>query len=335
MKVTENFSLKNHNTFGINVSCRYFVECFSIDDFLSLLSDKQYFSLPKLILGGGSNILFTKNFDGIIIKNSMKGIEVIKEDDDDVLVKSGAGEVWHDLVLFCLKNNFGGIENLSLIPGTVGAAPIQNIGAYGVELKEVFFELEAIDIDSRNLKTFSSEDCGFGYRDSVFKNELKNKFIIANVTLKLNKHHHFNVSYGAIKDELKNKEVTIQNISEAVCKIRMSKLPNPAEIGNAGSFFKNPVISKEKFELLKNEFPGISFYPAENNRMKLAAGWLIEQCGWKGKITGQTGVHKNQALVLVNYGNANGDEIFQLSEEIKKSVKEKFGVELETEVNII
>jgi len=282
--------------------------------------------------------LFTKNFDGIVLKNSLKGIELVKEDADSYYVKSAAGEVWHEFVMHCIQNNYAGLENLSLIPGCVGASPMQNIGAYGVEIKDSFYELEALNIHDHTIQKFTNSDCKFGYRESVFKRDLKNQFIIISVTFKLNKKPNLNTSYGAIEQELEKmgiKELSIQAISKAVCNIRSSKLPNPAEIGNAGSFFKNPEVARVKYETLKIEFPGIVGYELENGNVKLAAGWLIEQCGWKGKTFGDAGVHKLQALVLVNYANAKGNEIYDLSQKIMDSVKEKYSVELEREVNII
>jgi UDP-N-acetylmuramate dehydrogenase len=338
MTVHQNYSLKKLNTFGIDATAKYFAELSNIEQFKELLSDKQYNTAAKLILGGGSNLLFTKNFDGIVLKNSLKGIELIKEDADAYYVKSAAGEVWHEFVMHCIQNNYAGLENLSLIPGCVGASPMQNIGAYGVEIKDSFYELEALNIHDHTIQKFTNSDCKFGYRESVFKRELKNQFIITSVTFKLNKTPNLNTSYGAIEQELEKmgvKELSIQAISKAVCNIRSSKLPNPTEIGNAGSFFKNPEVTKTKFKTLKIEFPGIVGYELENGNVKLAAGWLIEQCGWKGKTFGDAGVHKLQALVLVNYANAKGNEIYDLSQKIMDSVKEKYGVELEREVNII
>lgn len=342
MKLAENYSLKSSNTFGIDVSARYFAEIDSVSDVRNFLSDKKLSAKPLLILGGGSNILFTKDFDGVVLKDQIKGIELLKEDAEHYYVKAGAGEVWHEFVSHCIKNNYAGVENLSLIPGSVGAAPIQNIGAYGIEQKEVFYELEAIDIHSNKPVVFSISDCVFGYRDSIFKREGKGKYIITSVTFKLFKTPKLNTSYGAINQEIERmgaKEVSISAISQAVCNIRRSKLPDPARIGNAGSFFKNPTIAAMQYKELKAKFPGVVAFPSPEGRegggFKLAAGWLIEQCGWKGKQVGSTGVHKDQALVLVNYGNAKGGEIFELSESILNSVREKFGVELEREVVIV
>jgi len=338
MIVQENYSLKQLNTFGINASAKFFATISSTDEFKEILSDQLFNGVSKLILGGGSNLLFTKSFDGIVLKNNLKGIELTKEDEDYYYVKAAAGEVWHEFVMHCIKNNYAGLENLSLIPGCVGASPMQNIGAYGVEIKDSFFELEALHIQDLSIHTFNNSDCKFGYRESVFKRELKNQFIISSVTFKLSKKPNFNTSYGAIEKELETmgiSELSIQAISKAVCNIRSSKLPNPSEIGNAGSFFKNPEVSRNKYESLKASFPTIVGYELENGNVKLAAGWLIEQSGWKGKTIGDAGVHKLQALVLVNYGNASGNEIYDLSQKIMDDVKEKYGVELEREVNII
>ena len=338
MQIKENFSLRNLNTFGIEVSTRYFASFSDIEQARELLSNSLVKQLPILILGGGSNILFTKNFDGIVIKNQLKGITLVNQTDTNYYIKSGAGENWNEFVSYCVENNYAGIENLSLIPGNVGASPMQNIGAYGVEIKDVFHELEALHIKTGEIHKFNLQDCQFGYRESVFKNKHKGQYIITSVTYKLNKKPVFNTSYGAIDKELENmgvKELSISAISQAVCNIRTSKLPNPKEIGNAGSFFKNPIISASLFEKLKQEFPDIPSYPQSLDEVKTAAGWLIERCGWKGRQIGDAGVHKNQALVLVNYNSATGTEIFELSGKIIDDVKEKFGIELEREVNII
>ncbi|TAL60261.1 MAG: UDP-N-acetylmuramate dehydrogenase [Bacteroidetes bacterium] len=358
MKILENVSLKKFNTFGINANARYFLEANTVFDIQNFLADKSFSPFRAvagrlLILGGGSNILFTKNFDGVVLKNNIKGIELLREDAEHYYVKAGAGELWHQFVLHCIKNNYAGVENLSLIPGSIGAAPIQNIGAYGVEQKEVFLELEAINIKENKLVVFSKSDCRFDYRDSIFKQEAKGKFIITSVTFKLYKTPKLNTSYGAINREIEkmgDKEVSIASISRAVCNIRRSKLPDPEKIGNAGSFFKNPTIPSEQYQELMKRFPEVVAFPpspsdnragakvgseARGEGWKLAAGWLIEQCGWKGKQVGNTGVHKDQALVLVNYGNAKGAEVFELSEKILQSVKEKFDVELEREVVVV
>jgi UDP-N-acetylmuramate dehydrogenase len=302
------------------------------------LSHRAFAETQKLILGGGSNLLFTQNVNGLVLKNNLKGIELIKEDADFYYVKAAAGEVWHDLVMHCIEHQYGGLENLSLIPGNVGASPMQNIGAYGVEIKDCFQELEAMHIKEKTMHTFDRAACKFGYRESVFKQELKNQFVITAVTYRLNKKPVFKISYGAIEKELEQmgvKELSIRAISEAVCSIRSSKLPDPKVIGNAGSFFKNPEVVKSKFEFLQLKFPEIVGYPLENGNVKLAAGWLIEKCGWKGKRFGDAGVHKLQALVLVNYDAATGKEIYQLSQKIMDAVLNTFGVNLEREVNII
>lgn len=346
MIIQKNISLLHFNTFGIDAKAQYLVELVSVKKCRKFFSLEEFKTMPKLILGGGSNILFTKDFEGVVIKNKIEGIEVVKEDADFIYVKAGAGVVWHEFVEYCLKNNYAGTENLSLIPGTVGAAPMQNIGAYGVELKDVCHEVEAIKIASSDttVQIFTNEDCRFGYRESIFKKDKKNQYIIVAVTFRLRKKPIFNTSYGAIEAELKKMEdggwkmedgLSIQKISAAVCSIRKSKLPDPSVLGNAGSFFKNPTVSAEKFESLKKEYADIVGYPAKGDGAKLAAGWLIEQCGWKGKRIGNAGVHKNQALVLVNYGGATGQEIYQLALQIQNSVKEKFGVQLDMEVNIV
>lgn len=336
MQVQENISLRPYNTFGIDAKAKLFFSFRTISELSGCIS--QFVHQKKLILGGGSNILFTKDFDGIVLKNEIKGIEKVKEDDQYVYIRAGAGENWHQFVLYCLENNFAGIENLSLIPGNVGASPMQNIGAYGVEIKEVFHELTAFHIDEKTNYTFSLRDCEFGYRESVFKRRYKDQFVIISVTYRLNKTPTYNTSYGAIEQELDRmgtKELSIKAISAAVINIRSSKLPDPSQIGNAGSFFKNPSVTKEKFEQLKAEFPGIAGYENPDHTVKLAAGWLIEQCGWKGYRNGDAGVHARQALVLINYGNAKGNEIYALSESIVNSVHEKFDVLLEREVNIL
>jgi UDP-N-acetylmuramate dehydrogenase len=338
MLIQENFSLKKLNTFGIDAQARYFATFSDTEQLTELLSHRAFAETQKLILGGGSNLLFTQNVNGLVLKNNLKGIELIKEDADFYYVKAAAGEVWHDLVMHCIEHQYGGLENLSLIPGNVGASPMQNIGAYGVEIKDCFQELEAMHIKEKTMHTFDRAACKFGYRESVFKQELKNQFVITAVTYRLNKKPVFKISYGAIEKELEQmgvKELSIRAISEAVCSIRSSKLPDPKVIGNAGSFFKNPEVVKSKFEFLQLKFPEIVGYPLENGNVKLAAGWLIEKCGWKGKRFGDAGVHKLQALVLVNYDAATGKEIYQLSQKIMDAVLNTFGVNLEREVNII
>ncbi|MEP6617420.1 MAG: UDP-N-acetylmuramate dehydrogenase [Ginsengibacter sp.] len=339
--VLQNTSLKKYNTFGIDAEAKYFSGFANAQDLQATIEDICGADLSKnklLILGGGSNILFTQNFEGLVLKNEIRGIETIHEDEEYVYVKAGAGENWHQFVLQCLHNNFAGAENLSLIPGNVGASPMQNIGAYGVELKEIFYSLEAYHLREKEVHTFSLNDCEFGYRQSIFKTKYKDQFAILNVTFRLNKYPVYNVSYGAIREELqrmKIEKLSIHAVSQAVINIRSSKLPDPLETGNAGSFFKNPEISSEHQVSLLEKFPGIIYFPLENGNVKLAAGWLIEQCGFKGMRRGDAGVHNNQALVLVNYGNATGMEIYKLSEDILKSVRKKFNVLLEREVNTV
>ncbi len=337
MKVQENVSLRQYNTFNLEATARYFAAFHSREALEEILREPQFRHTPKLILGGGSNILLTKDFDGLVLKNEVKGIHTISEDDDHVYVKAGAGENWHQFVMHCIEKGYAGLENLSLIPGNVGASPMQNIGAYGVEIKDVFEELEALHLQEHSLVSFNREACAFGYRESVFKRQYKDQFAILQVIYRLNKKPALNTSYGAIEQELERmgKTPSVRAISEAVINIRSSKLPNPAEIGNAGSFFKNPEVTKEKYEALKLAFPNIVAYPLPGDHYKLAAGWLIEQCGWKGYRNGDAGVHARQALVLVNYGNARGEDLVELSWQVVDSVKEKFGVTLEREVNII
>lgn len=336
-QIEQNKSLKIYNTFGLDVKADFFTSVHSIDELITVWKDDRFSQTKKMFLGGGSNVLLTKDFQGLIIHNCLKGIEVVNRDDNFVLVKAASGEGWHDFVLYCIDNGFGGVENMSLIPGSVGAGPMQNIGAYGVEMKDVFYELEALNLSTLQIEKFTNADCKFGYRESVFKNEKKNQFFIASVTFRLNLHPTVNTTYGAIQQQLQTMNVenpTIKNVSDAVIAIRSSKLPNPAVLGNSGSFFKNPEVSSNEYERLKNEFPNVVAYPT-NSGYKLAAGWLIEQCGWKGKVVGNCGSHKDQALVLVNYGNATGDEIYQLALSIQQSVLDKFNVRITPEVNIV
>ena len=340
MQIQENISLEKYNTFGIDVAAKYFSSFSTHEELEQLFDDKKLsiINYQLLILGGGSNILFTHNFDGFVLKNEIKRIEKIKEDDKYIYVKAGAGENWHEFVMHCVNNNWAGVENLSLIPGNVGASPMQNIGAYGVEIKDVFYSLEAFYKNEKKIINFSLNDCEFGYRESVFKRKYKNEFVITSVTYRLNKKPTFNISYGAIEQELEKmniKELSVKAISQAVINIRSSKLPDPSKIGNAGSFFKNPEITNAQYADLKSQFPTIIGYPLPNDHVKFAAGWLIEPCGWKGYRNGDAGCYEKQALVLVNYGNAKGEEIFDLSEKIFQSVKQKFNIELEREVNIV
>ena len=335
-EIRSKVSLKSLNTFGIDVNCKFF-SCFKNPDDLNAIFSHEL-KEPLLILGGGSNLLFTKDFEGLVLKNEVLGKELIKETDLDVLVKVGAGENWHDFVMWCIDNNYGGLENLSLIPGNVGASPMQNIGAYGVEIKDVFDHLVAYNIESRSLETFNNKDCAFGYRESVFKRNLKGKYIILHVVYRLSKKHVIKTKYGAINAELEKMQVlnpSIRDISNAVINIRRSKLPDPNEIGNAGSFFKNPVVGKDIVDSIKSKFSDVPVYELDNKEFKIPAGWLIETAGWKGKTFGNYGVHKNQALVLVNYSDAKGNQIYDLSSQIIQDIQSKFGIVLEREVNIM
>ncbi len=335
--IKENISLQPYNTFGIDIKARYFTEVNSEQDLLEIINDPQLKQLPKLILGGGSNMLFTKDYNGLVIKNNLRGISIVAEDDAFATVKAASGETWHHFVLYCIEKGLGGVENLSLIPGTVGAAPIQNIGAYGVEIRNVFENLEAVHISTGEKILLTLNECQFGYRESIFKKDYKDKYFIVSVTFKLSKKHTLNTSYGAIQKTLEEMQITepdIVAVSKAVCHIRSSKLPDPAKLGNAGSFFKNPEIPVQQYQQLKTIYPEMPGYITTSESVKVPAGWLIEQCGWRGKRVGNTGSHKDQSLVLVNYGGANGEEVKNLAYEIQRSVKEKFGIEINPEVNI-
>ncbi|HAB53254.1 MAG: UDP-N-acetylenolpyruvoylglucosamine reductase [Ignavibacteria bacterium RIFOXYC2_FULL_35_16] len=338
MQIHQNYSLKKHNTFGIDVCCKYYAEVKNENEITQLLSEARFKNKSKLIIGGGSNILFTKDFDGLVINQISNRIILSSEDEKYAFVSAEAGVIWHELVLFCVNKNLGGIENLSLIPGKVGAAPIQNIGAYGQELKNVFHSLKGIHIDDLKAVNFSSSDCKFGYRDSIFKKELKSKIIITEVILRLNKYPELNTSYGIIEDELsklKKDNITIKNVSDIVCQIRRNKLPDPQKLGNAGSFFKNPEISIEEYNLLKSKYSELPGLKVSDTVIKIPAGWLIEKCGFKGKRIGNVGIHEKQALVIVNYGNGKPEEILKLKNKIIKKVNLKFNLELQQEVNII
>lgn len=339
IQIDENVSLKPYNSFGISVVARYFCAIRTLDELKALINTEVYKTEQRIILGGGSNILFRKDFDGLVIKSDLKGIEIIHENEERVTIKVQSGEVWHDLVMYCVEKQWGGIENLSLIPGTVGAAPIQNIGAYGVEVKDSITEVAGIDLMTGEEKVFDTAECSFGYRDSIFKHQWREKFFISSITLTLTKkNHRYNTSYGALAETLKAmhaSEINIRSISDAVIQIRKSKLPDPARIGNAGSFFKNPTITLIHYLSLQKIFPNIPGYHTVNQEVKVPAGWLIEQCGWKGKRINHIGVHAQQALVIVNYENGNGDEIFDLAQQIISSVKQKFFITLTPEVNII
>ncbi len=337
MTILENISLKPFNSFGIEAYAKKFVAIKSESELIEVLQKQGNSEL--FVLGGGSNLLLTKDINALVLHINNKGKEVLDEKGDQVIVKIQAGENWHDFVLWCIKNDFGGVENLSLIPGNVGTAPIQNIGAYGVELKDVFVACEAIELETLKIINFTKEECNFGYRNSFFKAEGKGKYVITNVTFKLSKiNHNLNTSYGAIHSELNKSKInnpTLKDVSDAIIKIRQSKLPDPKEIGNSGSFFKNPVISEDHFNELKVNFPEIPSYEVSPTEIKIPAGWLIEKAGFKGKRFGDYGVHKNQALVLVNYGSANGNDIFNLSKLIQKTIKRIFNIDLEAEVNVI
>jgi UDP-N-acetylmuramate dehydrogenase len=333
------YSLRAYNTFGIEAEARQFVEISSIDQYVSLRKSGEFAHLPHLFLGGGSNVLLTKAQEALVVKISIPGITVINEDAEFVWLKGGAGVVWDEMVQYAVNQGWSGLENLSLIPGTVGAAPMQNIGAYGAEIKDTFESLEALNLQSLELEVFDAKACAFGYRESFFKRAGKGQYLISSVTFKLSKKPSVKTSYGAIQDVLASKGITqpsIREVADAVIEIRQSKLPDPKEIGNSGSFFKNPTVSASEASRLMAEFPGIPNYPVEGSSdVKFPAGWFIEKTGWKGFRRGDAGVHAKQALVLVNYGEATGGEILALSEEIKQSIKEKFGVALETEVNIL
>ncbi len=338
MEIQENVSLRPYNTFGFEAKARYFVAITSTEQLQQLLRDPQWAATPKWILGGGSNVLFTQDVDALVIRIEIKGIEVVDEDDDHVSLRVGAGEKWHAFVLHCVDKGYGGVENLSLIPGTVGAAPMQNIGAYGVEIKDIFVELEAVETATGTLRTFDATACAFGYRESVFKTTLKDQYIIASVTFRLQKKPVYNVSYGDIQkilDEMGVPKHSVRVISEAVIKIRQSKLPDPTQIGNAGSFFKNPEIPKSQFEALKSNFPTLPGYPVGDDKVKVPAGWLIEQAGWKGYRAGEVGVHDRQALVLVHHGGGRGQQVKELAAAVQDSVEEKFGIRLTAEVNLV
>ncbi len=338
MTIQHDISLQQLNTFGIDVKAGHFASVESIDDLRSIIFSPTFQPLQKLVLGGGSNLLFTRDFEGLVVKIDIKGVEKIKEDEHYVWVKAGAGEVWHDLVKFAIAENLGGIENLSLIPGTVGAAPMQNIGAYGAEIKDTVESLEAVHVNSGAFRVFTNAECEFAYRHSIFKGALKEQYIIASVTFKLNKNPIFNTSYGDIQKTLEAmgiRQLSLKAVSDAVIQIRQSKLPDPVVVGNAGSFFKNPAIEPALFDSFKATFPAIPGYEQPDGKIKVPAGWLIEQCGWKGKTVGRVGVHENQALVLVNRGGAKGYEVKALATNIIESVREKFGVALSPEVNIV
>jgi len=336
-QIRENISLQSLNTFGVAALARYYTEAHTLADW-SALYDKGWLQKKHLVLGGGSNLLFLEDFNGLVIRQMLRGITVIQEEEDTVIIKAMAGEPWHNLVLHAVAHNWGGIENLSLIPGNAGAAPIQNIGAYGVELEQVFISLETMEIATGNISIFNKNECHFGYRQSLFKSALKGKYIILSITLQLSKNPVFHTTYGAIRDTLDRmhcKEQSVQAVSDAVIQIRKSKLPDPDILGNAGSFFKNPSISVEETHKLLDIHPSMPNFSTPEGYVKIPAGWLIEQCGWKGKRVGNTGCHAAQALVIVNYGDASGKEIWAHAKNVQASVLEKFGILLEPEVNIV
>lgn len=334
MEIRENISLKPYNTFGVDVKCAYFAEIHSPEDIQNIRTEKKFKTLPKLILGEGSDILFTRDFDGLILKDSIKNITIVHEDDDFIWIKASSGENWHSFVKYCVNNNWGGLENLALIPGTVGASPVQNIGAYGAELKDSFHSLEYINLETGKTGFMMNEDCRFAYRRSIFKEEaFRNKIYITSVSFQLAKKPVVNLSYPDLIAEMEGKEPTIHNVFEAVCRIREKKLPDPKVLGNAGSFFKNPVVSKEKYYKLAAEFPELKAYETQY-AVKLAAAQLIELCGAKKLKENNVGVHEKQALVIVNYGNASGADILNFAKKIQHLVREKFSIELIPEVNI-
>lgn len=339
MMIQEHVALRSLNTFGINSTAEYLISVNKIDDIHQAIDFARSKNLKNWVLGGGSNLLFVQEYQpGLCIKNELKGKRIESENSSQLILEVAGGENWHELVEYCVKNNWGGIENLSLIPGLVGASPMQNIGAYGVELKDVFHSLDAFHFPTGELHTFNKTDCAFGYRESIFKRKHAGEYLITSVRLQLEKFPKINTSYGAIEQtllEMNIENATIQDVSKAVIKIRSEKLPNPAVIGNAGSFFKNPVISIKQFEELKKLFAQIpSFSTSSPEHVKIPAAWLIEKTGWKGYRRENVGCHPKQALVLVNYGNAFGKDILELSEQIQKSVKDTFNIDLETEVNI-
>jgi UDP-N-acetylmuramate dehydrogenase len=337
MEILSHFSLKKFNTFGIEAKARKFVAIHNEFELKTVLSENK--SEKKFVLGGGSNMLLTKDIDALVIHIDLKGKKIIKEDEDFVWVESQAGENWHEFVLWTIENSFGGLENMSLIPGNVGTTPVQNIGAYGAEIKDTFISCQAIKIENQETKTFAKEECHFGYRESVFKNEVKDQYIITSVVFKLTKRNHkINTSYGDISAELAKNNITIptlKDVSNAVISIRQSKLPDPKVLGNSGSFFKNPILLKSDFEKIHQLFPEMKFYDVSETEVKIPAGWLIEQTGFKGKRFGDAGIHKNQALVLVNYGNATGQEILNVSKIIQETIYETYGIHIEAEVNVI
>jgi UDP-N-acetylmuramate dehydrogenase len=334
--IQENVPLKPFNTFHLDVTSRYLIDLENVSQVTDFVTSDYFRIRPRFVLGGGSNVLFMNDYDGLVIRPLIKGIVKIGEDGDSVQVRAGAGENWDSFVAWCVQENLGGIENLSLIPGTVGASPIQNIGAYGIEVKDAIDTVEAVIMDSGKITLLTAKECRFGYRDSIFKQELRDKAIITHVTFKLHKKHHLKISYGELEREVnKHPEISIKTVREAIISIRRNKLPDPDEIGNAGSFFKNPEVTEDRFASLRSLYPDIPGYSLDSGKVKLSAAWLIDQCGWKGKRSGNTGSYHKQPLILVNYGDASGREIMDVAREIQVSVSGRFSLLLEMEVNVV
>lgn len=336
VEILENYSLKDYNTFHIEAKADYFAHCQSIDELKELLDRSEFQENSHFILGGGSNLLFTSDFEGMIVFPDLRGLQILDQTDSNIMIKVFSGEIWDNFVGYCVRNNYGGIENLSWIPGKMGAVPVQNIGAYGAEVGDRIVEVEALEIATGKLKTFSNKKCQFGYRDSIFKNEEKGNYVIVAVTFELLKNPPLITDYGSIEAKLKNyDQENIQAMREIIIDIRKNKLPDPNQIGNAGSFFKNPVVDQKKFASLEEEYPKMPFYKLSSDRIKIPAGWLIEKCGWKGRKIGDAGVYEKQALIIVNHGQATGREIHELSQKIQNDVKDKFGIDLEREVQVL
>jgi len=335
-QIFKNYSLKPHNTFNIDARAKYFAECNSRGELKNIIDHKIFKREDNFIIGAGSNILFTEDYNGIVVYPNIKGIKILQEDESDIVIKASCGENWDKFVKYCVNNNYGGIENLSWIPGKVGAVPIQNIGAYGVEARDRILEVEALEIETGKIKIFSNEECRFGYRASIFKNKYKGKYIILSVSFRLSKKPELVTNYGSIRQELeKYPQKDIKAIRDIVINIRKNKLPDPDKIGNAGSFFKNPVVSRENFLEIQDKYPDMPYYQLSDNSIKIPAGWMIDKCGWKGKRIDDAGVYSKQALILVNYGNAKGRELYKLSREIEADVEQEFDISLEREVRVI
>ncbi|HMA61769.1 MAG TPA: UDP-N-acetylmuramate dehydrogenase [bacterium] len=336
VEIFENYSLKDYNTFQVEARANYFARCQSINELKELLASSEFQQNSHFVLGGGSNLLFTTDFEGIIVYPDLRGLQILDQTDSNIIIKVSNGEVWDNFVGYCVRNNYGGIENLSWIPGKLGAVPVQNIGAYGAEAGDRIVEVEALEISTGKLKTFSNKECKFGYRDSIFKNQEKENYIIVAVTFELIKDPPLITDYGGIEAKLKNyDQENIQVMREIIIDIRKNKLPDPDQIGNAGSFFKNPIVDQKKFESIKEEYSKMPFYKLSSDRIKIPAGWIIEKCGWKGRTIGDAGVYEKQALIIVNNGQATGQEIYELSQKIEADVKAKFGIELEREVQVL